>query len=186
MNKKLVLALIAILALIYSTPERSDHAKNALSALDIFTRVAQKRPVPEKIQETIGYDGSPSREMLSDGGYGLRFKRSDGEVQYTFYIYDGKIKWMTAHEQFNLPRGVTYELLEKEYVTTLTRYFGFPPMIEDIKSILPDVKSTRFLWANINMVVRYEKRKSVRRSIRYLSRKKRDEMAVFIHYNVIN
>jgi hypothetical protein len=186
MNKKLALALVIILLLIYAVRERSDHAKNAMEAVDIISRVARENPAPEKIQETIGFGTNPSKETIADGGYGLRFKRTDGEVQYTFYIYDGKIKWMTSHEQFNLPRGISYELLEKEYVKTLTRRFGFSPKIEEEKGILPGVKRTRFVWGNIDMFMRYEKLSSVSKPISYLIQKKRDEMAVFIHYNIVN
>jgi hypothetical protein len=105
-------------------------------------------------------------------------------VQYTIYIYDGQIKWVTAHEQFNLSRGVPFELLEKEYVKTLTQYFGFFPRIEKVKGIRPNVKSTRFIWDNIDMLIQFEKLSSVRKSISYLICKKREEMAVFIHFYV--
>ena len=149
MNKKLFFALVMILLLIYATSERRYHAKNALEAVDIFSRVAQENPAPEKIRETIGYDGNPIKEAYSNGGYDLRFKRPDGEIQYSFYIVDDKIKWMTSHEQFNLSRGVPYELLEREYVKTVSRHFGFSPKIEDIKGIFPEVKSTKYVWNNV-------------------------------------
>jgi hypothetical protein len=186
MNKKLAVVSLVMLLLIYATPKRIDHAENVLEAVDMFTRVAQINPAPEKIQETIGYEGGPSRENISDGSYGLKFIRPDGEMQYTFRIYDGRIKWMTSYEQYNLPRGVTYELLEREYVKTLTQRFGFTPKIEEVnvKGINhPDLIRKSYIWNNIEMYIRYDERQSVKKSIFYLMRKKRDEIAVFIIYN---
>jgi hypothetical protein len=53
MNKKTVLLLVAILLLIYMIPKRSDHTRNALEALEIFSRISQGNLSPEKIPEAI-------------------------------------------------------------------------------------------------------------------------------------
>jgi hypothetical protein len=181
-NKKLVFVLIVILLLIRATPQRSDHAKNVLGAVDMFSLVAMKNPTPEKIQETIGFESGPRRESVS-GGYELSFNWRDAEVQYKFYIFDGKIKWMTSHEQYGLPRGVPYESLEREYVKTMTRRFGYAPKISDVEGISrPNLKITSFEWNNIKMTVHYEKLWSARRPISYLIWKKREEIAVFVTY----
>ena len=182
-SNKLAIALTVTILLTYSTRDTTDYAGNILEAASIITRVARENPEPLKIAETIGPIASQGRGAAPEGGYSQIFQKPSSNIQYYFFIYSNKIAWMNSLELVYIPRGVTYETLEKIYVEKLTNYFGYPPKIKNIPSIHPAKRRRSFTWKDAELYLIYDKRPSVRKSISHLW-KKNDEIGVCINFSL--
>jgi hypothetical protein len=84
----------------------------------------------------------------------------------------------------NIPRGATFETIEKLYVDELTRYFGFPPKIIDVETIFADVTRRNFVWKDIELYISYYKRPFANDPISRLIWKKSGEINIFLNYRI--
>lgn len=182
-SNRLALALTIMLLLAHSTRDTTDYAGNILEAARIITLVARENPEPHKIGEIIGPIETQGLGAAPDGGYSYIFQKPGSKIKYYFFINDKKITMMNSLELIYIPRGVTYETLERLYVKQLTKYFGYPPKVENVPSIRHEIRRKSFTWKNVELYIRYEDRSSVRKSISNLW-KKNDEIGVCINYQL--
>jgi hypothetical protein len=135
-SRKFALLLTVILALIFFSEESADYAGDIRSTVDDMLNILSKKPAPDEMETLLRQSGAKNYTLPRFTENRIKVVSASG-MMLSFWVEGGRAVSVSGTLIINLKRGLPFELLEKDVVDSLERYFGHSPEIVPVYTYVP-------------------------------------------------